>query len=96
MNFKVGDVCEMHSLDDWREPYNGTECCIIGGLAERFGDTSKKTKLCYKVHCALDNGYWLVEPQYLRLKYLPPPTNFDLAIEDDWAGIGWRPTRVTA
>lgn len=88
MNFKVGDVCEIHSLDGWRAAYNGTECCIAGGVADRYGDMSKKIKMCYRIHCALDNQFWLIEPQYLRLKQLPEPQRQELG---EWELCPWRP-----
>jgi len=71
MNFKVGDVCYFEGLCDRCQEFNGTECRVISDLRERYGDSSKTTRLCHRVHCALDGQQWLCEPKYLRLKRPP-------------------------
>lgn len=71
MRFKVGDVCYFQGLHSRCVEFNGTECCIVGDLQVRYGDSSHVERLCYSVRCALDGQLWLCEPEYLRLRRPP-------------------------
>lgn len=87
---KVGDVCEFVGLHSRCQEFNGTECVILSGLAERYGCDSHRYEMCHEVRCALDGSVRLCQPQYLRRRKPPEePIRQELG---DWDLCPWRPS----
>lgn len=88
--FKVGTVCVGQNHTDGAAKYNGMECEIVGGLAERncYSRVNHVTSkvMCYIVRWA--NGEELgCLPQYIRPKRPPANEWADRKVKELLAGM---------